>query len=234
MSNKNDAAATATPLTEGQIAKMNQNLTAKFLKHKNEISSDVFQQILGDKTFFNDVWKSAIDRARAITNVLTINMGPVKPAGSKTVKDAVKNGHYTDHYSYLEDEKNAKIMANWPKDLPEREIFIGLVPSGEVVPKGGVQEYWAQRGYQIPQHADVYLHQLMCNVPEEKMPAELKDKYLVAYTDTPNFRDGFGRGCRLAVNRDDSRRKLDLTFERGDWSGGWGFMLCKKTSETEA
>ncbi len=234
MSNKNDAAATATPLTEGQIAKMNQNLTAKFLKHKNEISSDVFQQILGDKTFFNDVWKSAIDRARAIINVFAINMGPVKPAGGTTVENAIKNGHYTDHYSYLENEVNAKIMANWPTDLPEREIFIGLIPSGEIIPKGGVQEYWQKRGYEIPKHADAYLQQIMCNVPESEMLKELQGKYLVAYTDTPSFRNGHGFECRLFVDRFGSRRRLSMTFEFSDWHDSWAFLLCKINSESQS
>ncbi len=233
----NDAAKTATPfkpVNEGQIVKLNQNITAKLLKHKDEIPSDVFQQVLGDKTLLDDICSDVMRRVRTITKVVTFHMGKVKPAGSTTVDDAVKNGHYTGHYSYLENEKNAKIMANWPKDLPEVEIFLGLVPSGEVVPKGGVKEYWSERGYEIPENSDAYLHQLMCDVTEDQMPVELKGKYIVAYTPTSNFRSGFGNGCRLYAHRNGSNRKLSVVFESDGWRDFWAFLLCKKTSETEA
>ena len=168
-----------------------------------------------------------------LPNVLTINMGPVKPSGSTTVDDAIKNGHYAGKYIYLENEVNANIFKNWPNDLPEREIFIGLVPIGKVIRQGGVQKYWAEGGYEIPQYADAYLHQLMCNVPEAEMPKELQGKCLVAYTDTPNFRYEHGGGCILCVSFGDFGRGLSVTFGSDVWSDRWGFVLCKKTSETE-
>ncbi len=236
MKEKNDAAKTATPfkpVNEGQIGKLNQNVTAKLLKHKDEIPSDVFQQMLGDKTLLNDIYSDVMRRVRVITNVITFHMGKVKPAGPTTVDDAVKNGHYTGHFGYLKNKKNAKIMENWPKDLPEVEIFFGLVPSGEVIPKSSVKEYWAQRGYEIPKHADAYLHQLMCNIPTKEIQKELQEKYLVAYTDTPNFRDRDGLMCRLYVDQNDSDRELVLVFELGGWHDDWVFLLCKKTSETD-
>lgn len=238
MKDQNDAAKTATPLepvTEGQIGKLNQNTTARLLKHKDEIPSDVFQQILGDKTLIDEIHSAVRRRVQAITNVFVVSMGTVKPAGPTTVDDTVKNGNYTGHYSYLKNKVNAKIFENWPKDLPEKEIFLGLVPKGETIPKGGAKQYWAERGYDVmSEYADAYLHQLMCDIPEDRMPAELKDKYIVAYTDKPSFRVVDGDACRLWVYRNDADRELSLVFENDGWSDRWAFVLCKKPSATEA
>lgn len=236
---KDDTAAhTATPSTKpvskGQIGKLADNLSERISKNAEEIPSEVFQQILGDESLIEEMYQSVFRRVQAITKVVVIRMGIVKPTGPTTVQEAVKAGRYDDHYRYLENEVNAKIFANWPKDLPEREIFIGLIPDGEFIPKRGVEEYWAERGYYIPEHADAYLQQLMCDIPENKMPTQLSDKYLVAYTPEASFRDEDGAPCCLFVFRNGGRRRLYMVFGHDDWYGRWGFILCKKPSAPEA
>ncbi len=152
----------------------------------------------------------------------------VKPSFS--IEDALAQGHYNDHYGYLKDEKNAQVFRNLPKDLPEELICIKPVPTGEFVPKGteNVKKFWEDRGYELVPHADAYLVQLMADVPEDKMPPDLKGQHIVAYTETPSFRDEDGYECCLFVyRRDVGYRKLGMARGDARWHVTWAFVLRK-------
>jgi hypothetical protein len=171
--------------------------------------------------------------------ILTLEAGrptfKVKPVTPTTIEEALELGHYTGHYDYLKNDVNAKIFLDRPLDLPEEEIILGIVPSGKVVPKGRVAEYWDEKGLELVPNADAYLDQLMRDNIEDQLPAELKGKYIVAYTSEPAFRSEGGGACHLCVYRNGvGSRKLPMAFERDVWDDSWVFVLRKKKLEPKS
>lgn len=147
-----------------------------------------------------------------------------------TMEQAINKGHYNDHFTCLKNDINTKVFRETPKNLPEEEIVLGVIPNGEYIQQGKVAEYWEQFGLELVPHSYAYLAQLMIDVPEAKMPKKLAGKHLLAYEGTPSFRLGDGTHCSLYVSRDDARRGLHMAYEHDGWIGYWCFVLRKITS----
>ncbi len=151
----------------------------------------------------------------------------VKPVTPTTVEDVIAQGNYNNPYHYLKNEVNAKIFRDRPRYLPEEEVILGIVSNGEIIPKGGVEEYWAEKGLELIPHADAYLDQLMRDNTEAQLPVELKGKNIIAYSKEPIFRYKSGLSCYLCVYRIGNFRELTIVNENDDWRGFWIFILRK-------
>ncbi len=85
------------PVTEEQIGKLNQNVTAKLLKHKNELPSDVFQKVLGDQTLLDEIYVSIRKRVEAISNLIIRTVTVNRKLSAKEALDATGRKQYTDN-----------------------------------------------------------------------------------------------------------------------------------------
>ncbi|MEK7208414.1 MAG: hypothetical protein AAB699_02585 [Patescibacteria group bacterium] len=82
-------------------------------------------------------------------------------------------------------------------------------------------------GKQPCKDAPAYLLGLMAAVPEDKMPAELRNKHIVAAEPDKSsvFADGDGGRCFLCVGRyDDGFRRLNRMRVVGRWGGRCAFL----------
>jgi hypothetical protein len=68
----NNVTPSIKPITEGQIGKLNQKITARLLKHKDELPSYLFQKALSDDKIIDEIFKAIHKRAGGM--VKTIRM----------------------------------------------------------------------------------------------------------------------------------------------------------------
>lgn len=143
------------------------------------------------------------------------NVNPIN-----TVKEGIKLGHYTDHYGFITDTTVPLQPVQGAKNLH-------LVCFGRTIGKTEYMELLRAEGKRPCRNAPQYLLGLMAAVPEDQMPAELRNKDLVA-TEPDNassvFAGKYGDRCVLCVNRNDGYRTLNLAGVDGGWLDYWAFL----------
>ena len=142
------------------------------------------------------------------------NVNPIN-----TAETGISQGHYTDHYRFITNETVPVEPAKGPKNLH-------LVCFNRIVGETEYVERLRAEGKQPCKNAPAYLLGLMAAVPEDKMPVELRNKYIVAAepdNKSSTFVAGFGFRCFLCVSRSGAYRGLLLCVGR-KWLDNWAFL----------
>ena len=137
-----------------------------------------------------------------------------------TVETGITQGYYTDHYDFITNKTVPLQLVKGAKNL-YLVCFDGTISETESA------ELLRAVGKQPCRNAPQYLLGLMAEVPENKMPAELRNKDLVAAEPgdkSSAFTDEGGDRCFLGIYRGVAYRKLSLTKGGGRWVGPWAFL----------
>ena len=142
------------------------------------------------------------------------NVSPVN-----TAEEGIRLGHYNDHYDYITDKTVPLTSVEGKKNL-HVVCFNRTVGETEWV------ELLRAEGKQPCRHAPQYLLGLMVQVPEDQMPAELRNKDIVAEEQESSsvFTDESGDRGFLGVRRDGGNRELILTRVDGRWFDDDAFL----------
>lgn len=143
------------------------------------------------------------------------NVSPIN-----TAEEAIKQGHYNDYYRLILNGTVEIEPAKGPKNLH-------LVCFNRTVGETEYVELLRAEGKRPCQNAPQYLLGLMAQVPEDKMPAELRNKDLVAAepdNSSSVFTGKDGDRCFLCVYRLGGRRKLNLVRVDRRWYDYWAFL----------
>ena len=142
------------------------------------------------------------------------NIAPIN-----TVEDGIRTGHYTDHYRHITNETVPLIAVEKPKTL-------SLVCFGRTIGETDYVALLKELDKQPCRNAPNYLLGLMTTTPEDKMPEELRNKYLIAAEPTKSsvFTGKFGPRCFLCVSRRGAGRELHLVYVGGFWGDHWAFV----------
>ena len=136
------------PVAEAQIGKLNQNVTARLLKHKAEIPSDIFQEILGDETLIDDIHSLIRKRVEARSNMIVRSVKVDRTRTPKKVLDA------TGRTQYVSDD----VVKAMPKGEGEEVEVIFFKPAKEFYKNGVISDADLEKAYAlvglVP--ADVY------------------------------------------------------------------------------
>ena len=153
------------------------------------------------------------------TSPVIINSFPnIQPVN--TAETGIAQGHYTDHYRFITNETVPVEPAKGPKNLH-------LVCFDRTIGEMEYVELLRAEGKQPCRNGPAYLLGLMVAVPEDQMPAELRNKDLVAAepdNKASAFADVSGRRCFLYVHRFGAYRELRLIGVNGEWGDGWPFL----------
>lgn len=134
-----------------------------------------------------------------------------------TVEEGIREGHYNDHYRFINNKTVALKPAQGAKNLH-------LVCFNRTIGETEYVELLKKEGKQPCQNAPQYLLGLMRQVPEDKMPQELYNKHLVAAESSSVFADAGGSRCFLYVFRIGSDRELCLMIVDWDWGDDCAFL----------
>ncbi len=194
------------PVTEGQIGKLNQNLTARLLKHKNELPSNLFQQVLGDETLLDEMYASILKRVDAISNLIIRKVKVNRNRSPKEMLDATGRKQYTD----------SGVVAKMPKgEGEETEVFFFNL--GRFVNDNDLEKEYDLRGLKP---ADPYSQAAV----NEADPA-FADKY----PNGTHWKDANGKWCFAAFGRwGGDGRRVDVSRIGNDWGDGWWFAGVRK------
>lgn len=143
------------------------------------------------------------------------NINPIN-----TAEEGIAQGHYTGHYGFITDKTVPLQPVQGAKNLY-------LVCFNRTIGETECAELLRAEGKRPCQNAPQYLLGLMASVPEDKMPAELRNKDIVA-AESDNkssvFAGGHVHRCFLFVNRRGAYRRLDLIGVGGLWGDSWAFL----------
>ena len=137
-----------------------------------------------------------------------------------TAEEGIRVGHYDDHHSFITNETVPLQKVAGTKNLH-------LVCFNRTIGETEYVKLLRAEGKQPCRHAPQYLLGLMAAVPEDKMPAELRNKDLVAaepdnkasaFTDKDSYR------CFFFVYRGDGSRELYLIRVFRKWYDYWAFL----------
>jgi len=197
------------PITDGQIGKLNQNVTAHLLKHKNEIPSDIFQQVLGDDTLIDDFYSSIMKRVEVITGMIIRKVAVNRAQSPVEMLKATGRVQYTDE----------NVVKTIPKgEGEETKVFFFKI--GRQINDNDLEKEYAVRGLQP---ADPY-SQAKVNQDDP------------AFADThPNgthWKDVKGEWCFCAFNRwGVDKRFVNVFRNDGDWDVSWWFAGVRKSTQ---
>ena len=137
-----------------------------------------------------------------------------------TAEEGIRVGHYDGHYSFITNETVPLQPVQGAKNLH-------LVFFNRTIGETECMELLRTEGKQPCRNGPQYLFGLMAHVPEDKMPAELRNKDLVAAepdNKSSVFTGGSGHRCFLYVLRDGGYRRLGLASVGREWSDDWAFL----------
>ena len=144
------------------------------------------------------------------------NISPIN-----TAEAGITQGHYDDHYSFITNETVPLQPVQGAKDLH-------LVCFDWTIGETGYVELLRADGKQPCRNSPQYLLGLMAQVPEERMPEELRNKDLVAAepdNEASAFTDERGYRCFLCVgDRRGGYRLLNLVSVDRGWLDYWAFL----------
>ena len=194
------------PLSEGQITKLNQNMTAKLLKHKNELPSNLFQQILGDETLLDEMYASIRKRVDAISNLI------VRTATVNRKRSAKEALTATGRVQYVTDS----VVAEMPNGTAE-EVEVLFFNLGRTVSNAELDKEYELRGLK----------------PAGPFSLAAVNEADPAFADTkPNgtqWKNAKGKYCFASFRRwDDGLRYVSVRQRDFDWDDRWWFAGVRK------
>ena len=194
------------PVTEGQIGKLNQNLTARLLKHKNELPSNLFQQVLGDETLLDEMYASILKRVDAISNLIIRKVKVNRNRSPKEMLDATGRKQYTD----------SGVVAKMPKGEGE-EIEVFFFNLGRFVNDNDLEKEYDFCGLKP---ADPYSQAAV----NEADPA-FADKY----PNGTHWKDANGKWCFATFDHwRDGGRRVSVGRNGDGWDDRWWFAGVRK------
>jgi hypothetical protein len=194
------------PITEGQIGKLNQNITARLLKRKKELPSNIFQQVLGDETLLDEFVASILKRIDAISNMI---IRTVKVNRNRSAKEALSATGRTQYVS----DSVVKAMPNGTAE----EVEVYFFKIGRFVSMTDLEKEYELRGLQA-------VDPFTLAAINEADPAFADEK--------PNgtqWKDAKGKWCYAIFGRGDDERDLNVYRNGLDWSDRWWFAGSRKT-----
>ena len=194
------------PVTEGQIGKFNQNVTARLLKHKAEIPSNLFQQILGDTTLIDEVHAAIRKRIDAMSNMITRVVSVNRKRYAQQALDATGRKQYV----------NSDVVIAMPSGEGEEAevIFFKL---GKYVSDANLDKEYDLRGLKP---ADPY----SLAAVNEADPA-----FADEHPNCTHWKDAKGKWCFAAFRHGDGdERGVSVRRSGGGWVGGWWFAGVRK------
>ena len=194
------------PVTEGQIGKFNQNVTARLLKHKAEIPSNLFQQILGDTTLIDEVHAAIRKRIDAMSNMITRVVSVNRKRYAQQALDATGRKQYV----------NSDVVIAMPSGEGEEAevIFFKL---GKYVSDANLDKEYDLRGLKP---ADPY----SLAAVNEADPA-----FADEHPNCTHWKDAKGKWCFAAFDHwDGGRRSVDVSRDGGGWNDYWWFAGVRK------
>lgn len=193
------------PLSEGQIAKLNQNLTARLLKHKNELPGNIFQQVLGDETLLDDFYASIQKRIDAISNLIIRKVKVNRNQTPQQMLDATGRKQYTD----------GSVVAMMPKGEGE-EVEVFFFNLGRFVNDNDLEKEYELRGIKP---ADPY------SLAAVNTDSAFADKY----PNGTHWKDTNGKWCFATFSHwSDDGRFVNVNRIDSDWNDGWWFAGVRK------
>jgi hypothetical protein len=194
------------PVTEGQIGKFNQNVTARLLKHKAEIPSNLFQQILGDTTLIDEVHAAIRKRIDAMSNMITRVVSVNRKRYAQQALDATGRKQYV----------NSDVVIAMPSGEGEEAevIFFKL---GKYVSDANLDKEYDLRGLKP---ADPY----SLAAVNEADPA-----FADEHPNCTHWKDAKGKWCFATFNHwDDDGRSVSVYRCGNGWFGYWWFAGVRK------
>ncbi len=197
------------PVTEGQIGKLNQNITARLNKKKSELPSDVFQQVLGDETLIDDIYAAIRKRVDAISACI---IRTVKVDRKRTPKEVLKA---TGRNQYVTDN----VVAKMPKGEGD-EVDVVFFKLGRYISDNDLEKEYELRGL-IP--ADPY----SVAAVNEADPAFADER-----PNGTHWKDKDGNWCFAAFIRWSGVRVVRVDRGVNAWNGRWWFAGLRKSAST--
>ena len=196
------------PISEGQIVKLNQNITARLLKHRNEIPSDVFQKVLGDSTLVDEIYASIRTRVNAISDLVVRTVKVNRNRSPKEVLEA------TDRFQYVVESVFAEMPKGKEIAVKTQVFFFRL---GRTISNDDLEKEYELRGLKP---ADLYS---LAKVHEDDL------KFSDKYPNVTNWKDSDGKWCSAKFDRDDDNH-LSVSIYRQDhgWAEEWWFAGVRK------
>ncbi|MBU0597887.1 hypothetical protein KKF61_02725 [Patescibacteria group bacterium] len=196
-------AKTMTPsMTDGQIDKVVENITAGFRKrlrdHRDELSSDTVQTVLGQKDFISALFAEFRQRVEAVSNMIVRKVKVDRTRTSQEALDVTGRKQYTD-------DDVVKSMPNGKGD--ETEVIFFKV--GRTISDDDLEKEYELRGL-VP--ADPYS---LCAVNGND-PA-----FADEHPNGTHWKDSNGKWCFASFDRWSDERGVSV----GRSDSGW-YVRC--------
>ncbi|MBU0964389.1 hypothetical protein KKC06_05115 [Patescibacteria group bacterium] len=203
-------AKTMTPsMTDGQIDKVVENITAGFRKrlrdHRDELSSDTVQTVLGQKDFISALFAEFRQRVEAVSNMIVRKVKVDRTRTSQEALDVTGRKQYTD-------DDVVKSMPNGKGD--ETEVIFFKV--GRTISDDDLEKEYELRGL-VP--ADPYS---LCAVNGND-PA-----FADEHPNGTHWKDSNGKWCFASFGRWIDERGVSVDRDGRDWADCCWFAGVRK------
>jgi hypothetical protein len=192
------------PVTEGQIGKLNQNLTARLLKHKGELPSDLFQKVLGDDTLLDEFYASIRKRVEAISDMIVRHVAVNRKRSPMETINATGRNKYVSN----------GVVAIIPKGEGE-EADVFFFKLNRYISDNDLEKEYELRGLK----PDVYAQSAV---------NEADPVFADEHPNGTHWKDENGNWCFAAFDRDGGERGVSVYRSYGGWRGGWWFAGVRK------
>ncbi|MGI9118120.1 MAG: hypothetical protein ACR2IQ_01050 [Minisyncoccia bacterium] len=198
-------------VSEDQITKFNQNVTARLIKNKAEIPKNIFQLILGDSTLIDEVFTSIRKRVDAIADMI---IRTVKVNRNRSAKEAL---NATGRAQYVNDD----VVATMPMGAGE-EVDMCFFKVSRTISCNNLQKEYDLRGIESDPIAQMAYN-------------EANPEFADSQPNATQWKDANGKWCYAAFFRwgGDERGVGVDRFDRGFDDGWWFGGVRKSTSNSE-
>ena len=193
------------PITEGQIGKLNQNLSAKLNKHKGEIPSNLFQQLLGSDSLIDEIFACIRKRVDAISDLIVRSVKVNRNRSAQEALKATGRTQYGDN-DVIKDMPNAK----------SEEVEVFFFKLGRYVNDNDLDKEYELRGLKPSDPFSL-------SAVNEADPA-----FADEYPNGTHWKDKGGKWCCAVFYRGDSERRLRVGWHDVGWGDDWWFAGVRK------
>lgn len=194
-----------TPITEGQIGKINELLGAKLRKHKNELSTKTMQLILENPEFSDELFQVIRRRAEAFNDVI---VRTVKVNRSRSLKQAVIA---TKRKYFLTDSVLGEIPEN-----NEEEVEVVFFKLGKSITCSELEKEYQFRGL-VPDP----IAQIAVN--------ESDPDFAIKHSNGTQWRDSKNQWCFVTCySSGQGENGLSVSKTDRDWGAFWYFAGVRK------
>lgn len=195
----------SVPITEGQIGKASELLTAKLRKHKAELPSNLMQQVLQNPEVADKLFAVIRTCVEAISDMI---IRTVKVNRNRSAKEALKA---TGRTRYVDDSV-VKAMPNGTSGDTELVFF----KIGRQISMDNLEKEYALRGLNP---ADPYSQAAV----NEADPA-----FADEHPNGTQWKDENGKWCYAFFGRDGGGRLLGVRRNGNGWGDYWWFAGVRK------